>query len=478
MNTIPDALINAFRRGDQVVLLLGAGFSAIETQAPTWKQLLILLYTKLSGGTRPRSGSFYLSLDHLQQAQFLYDRWTKSAVAKTLQEILGETVLQPKPIHRSIVELPVASIMTTNWDSMAERACKMAYGTQPKAIWSDKQLAKSETPEVIKLHGSLEEPESLVFSEDDYYRHLAGDTKTHLVRNKVLTLLAEHSLLIFGYSLGDPDLKTMLSYLRERLRRDPNIYMFVPNLNSSLRGYLMRRGLTPIGYSGSSPTNASKKFISDLHHEIGVARTDSPKKRLEALIRVNKDVSKTIDLSSPRILRNMSNLGPFATPDRVKDENLFGSKEITELEVEAARSWRSLIKSGWEARCIVSIDPKTIRDKYAPSVLERLVAMRKQILQPPDRVTFVVSDILVSENVGIYDDYCMFQTQRLGTSPGCPDGIVTFRPSAVRAKIEEFDLAFENLQKRNRQEAGSRGLTQEEYIVGLIDEAIDEIKKL
>jgi hypothetical protein len=115
-------------------------------------------------------------------------------------------------VHRLAVRLPFAAWITTNYDKLLERAYAEERGGLPKTLTNLDtaalgQLLFDSAPFVLKAHGDLDRPESLVFTSRDYRDHIHANTAFSTAFSAVLLT---HSLLFVGYSLSDPDFSLLL----------------------------------------------------------------------------------------------------------------------------------------------------------------------------------------------------------------------------------------------------------------------------
>ena len=61
---------------------------------------------------------------------------------------------------------------------------------------------------VYHVHGSVDSPENMVVTSEDYFRFLNSDS---YFSRKLSTVLHENTVVILGYSLGDTNLKAIIS---------------------------------------------------------------------------------------------------------------------------------------------------------------------------------------------------------------------------------------------------------------------------
>jgi hypothetical protein len=122
---------------------------------------------------------------------------------------------EPAEPHRVLAAQPFPIYLTTNLDHLLEAALEEA-GKRPRTLlcpWNDyvervqddyDELPTAETPLVYHLFGSLDEPDSLVLTEDDYFNYLIGVTSNRkLIPEVVRRALADSALLFLGFRMDD-----------------------------------------------------------------------------------------------------------------------------------------------------------------------------------------------------------------------------------------------------------------------------------
>ncbi|MDP9410360.1 MAG: SIR2 family protein [Actinomycetota bacterium] len=115
---------------------------------------------------------------------------TEGELAEEL-ELLGEAVID--------------GVITTNFDPLLEAIFDdhRVYVGQDQLLFSDPQGVG----EIYKIHGSYDDPDSLVLTEADFERY--RDRNPYLAA-KLLTVFVEHPVLFLGYSLSDPNVQQIL----------------------------------------------------------------------------------------------------------------------------------------------------------------------------------------------------------------------------------------------------------------------------
>jgi hypothetical protein len=138
----------------------------------------------------------------------------------------------PGEPHLVLASLPVRIFVTTDPTSLLARALEKAgkHPVEEFCRWNeDVEWAPSiydaeptyspsvERPLVYHLLGRLDEPRSLVITEDDYFDFLIGATKRNdLIPTSVRRALVESGLLFLGFRLDDWDFRVLFRTLMQQ----------------------------------------------------------------------------------------------------------------------------------------------------------------------------------------------------------------------------------------------------------------------
>lgn len=111
-----------------------------------------------------------------------------------------------------ITEQNIAGIITTNYDSFIENNTKgyKKYVGQKELIFS----AIQGVAEIFKIHGSIEEPESLVINEKDYINF---EEKCPYLAAKLMTIFVEYPIVFMGYSISDVNIQNIIKSMMDCL---------------------------------------------------------------------------------------------------------------------------------------------------------------------------------------------------------------------------------------------------------------------
>lgn len=159
--------------------------------------------------------------------------------------------------HRELSTLwQIKDIITTNWDDFFEREC----GAIP--LVSSEDLAFWEYPSrrVLKLHGSIDQPSSIVATVEDYAACYDRLTRG-LLGSTLKTILATRTVLFVGFSLKDSDLRQIFEFVRQELKKLQRTHYFVnPHKDTLQRAEEI--GLVPIQTSGSYCLRKIKEHLA------------------------------------------------------------------------------------------------------------------------------------------------------------------------------------------------------------------------
>lgn len=200
---------------NRLCLFTGTGFSKAVSNghAPSWQGLLeeCCMLT-------PRG-------DDLKQALFPEDGNNPLSLEEAAQVLSIEMLNSGKNLHEEVSKIissidldgdnaPVSDflssracrIVTTNYDKLAE---KLAGEAACQSLTPGLPIPKSSSRiKVYHVHGSIDSPENMVVTSDDYFKFMNSSS---YFSKKLSTVLHENTVVIIGYSLGDTNLKSILS---------------------------------------------------------------------------------------------------------------------------------------------------------------------------------------------------------------------------------------------------------------------------
>jgi SIR2-like domain len=193
--------------------------------------------------------------DLVRVAQFVAvnnDRaWPKDEVIRRFATLAPPDFAQPDEPHGVLAELGLPIYLTTNYDDFMVRALKARYKDPKREMCRWNEMLK-DTPSVFDGHPAYQPTranplvfhlhghsvaESLVLTEDDYFRFLARMVFNvdDLLPAPVRTALSSSALLFIGYRLADWNLRVLMQGLRPQANRTSYMVLVPPQGPAKVR---------------------------------------------------------------------------------------------------------------------------------------------------------------------------------------------------------------------------------------------------
>lgn len=212
----PAALLEAIR-GGQCILFAGAGAS-VDAKLPTWYELVRDLVERVE-----QAGMMYPN--EAEEVRLLLKRGKLLILAAYCRERLGPYEFaeylksrltdsgRSSRTQRLLASIPFRAAVTTNFDGFIEH-----YQGRAKVIMPD-MMEKVGAPgvenilkdisvfPVVKMHGSVEDTDSIVLTQGDFREMLFKRPK---YREFLRRLFTESTIFFYGYSFGDPNVDFIL----------------------------------------------------------------------------------------------------------------------------------------------------------------------------------------------------------------------------------------------------------------------------
>lgn len=200
---------------NRLCLFTGTGFSkaVTENDAPSWQGLLEDLCdllpdaAKLKGTLFPDGKPSPLSLEEI--AQVISIKFT--AADKNIHEEAAKLIENIKlggdndQVAKFFSERQFR-VVTTNYDKLAE---ELTGESECQSLAPGLPIPRSSANvKVYHVHGSIDSPDNMVLTSEDYFKFINGDS---YFSKKLSTVLHENTVVILGYSLGDTNLKAIIS---------------------------------------------------------------------------------------------------------------------------------------------------------------------------------------------------------------------------------------------------------------------------
>src|SRR5574341_1292987 len=149
--------------------------------------------------------------DLLRVAQYYALKFGELRLRESMHEQLSPAEVNPGEVHRILAGWPIKVVLTTNYDNLMERAFSKCDKDPAKALYKrrgDQEQIKTppcvNQPLVYKLHGSLDDVDSMVITEDNYIDFLIGLIEGNpKLPDAISAIFRTDSILFIGYGLKD-----------------------------------------------------------------------------------------------------------------------------------------------------------------------------------------------------------------------------------------------------------------------------------
>jgi hypothetical protein len=191
-------------RRNRASIFIGAGVST-GAGLPTWRELL----EKIGASCKPplTASDIARISDERDTAAILSERLERNG--KSLGLALAKELRAKKYSlqHALLASLPCSEFITTNVDDLFEQAC----ATAGRSVAVAPHIEPDAERWLLKLHGSVTEPRSMVFTRDSF---LQMTRQSRALMGLVQAMLLTRHMIFVGYSLRDEDFHELMFEVR------------------------------------------------------------------------------------------------------------------------------------------------------------------------------------------------------------------------------------------------------------------------
>lgn len=204
---------------------------------------------------------------------------------------------QATAFHRELSEIyQIKTIITTNWDTYFEDCC----GAVPITIPEDISLFDSDSRHVLKIHGSINNLNSIVATKTDYescYERLQNG----VIGAQLKSILATKTVVFIGFSFGDEDFSQILKYLKNEMGNVfPHIY--IVTIDNELEKRLNYDHCTTIVTSGEYFIHSLKNALKEKGLMVNTGIEDGIEVNLSVINELHKRISKINIKTFPSVI--------------------------------------------------------------------------------------------------------------------------------------------------------------------------------
>lgn len=405
---------------NKLIIFVGAGAST-DSKLPTWNDL-IKNFSKELGSDKEK-----LDYDErLDIPEEYYKKFGKVPYYRILEDIFKKE-FKPNSIHKALEKLEVNYVITTNFDTLIEDALNENYDYD--IVKKDEDLAHTSSSKmIIKMHGDLDN-KNIILKKSDFKNY---EEKFPLVSTFIKGLFTTNTILFIGYSLSDPNVQYMISWIKKILKEDFRKVYLVDyegsgkKENEEIINKIILPDLKKKEYSGMNEEellNNKGKLLTDFLEDLA-------KQKEEKLIEENYLIYSKLDylteINFKKLIKNFYISFSFGN-DRILNEKNIEENVRNELDLSEIKKYLDIL---------VKSDIKLAKNKRINLMLDNTtnldIALEKQ-----EKLNEVLEYILEFDKEKF--EKVLSENEEINTENLVISGYVFF---------EEYDLAREILAKK------------------------------
>lgn len=290
LNDIAERLWN-----NKASLFVGAGFSKnahLQSGAklpPNWDELGDLFFEKSRNRKPNKNDRAYANV--LRLAEDVENMCGRQALTELIRNAINDDLLSPSDTHMQLMALPWQDVYTTNYDTLLERSVarlkeqnKCFYTT----VRNSQEIGMGSSPFLIKVHGDINEPSSIVITEEDYRTYPVGhQAMVNHIQNAIMT----KTLVLIGFSGNDPNFNQWLGWVRDALcNKQRKLYLLsIDNVSEATRKSFEKKNVVVVDIRNCCEKSATPsenvaaviKYLEEYPYKRERERTDYHSKTLK-----------------------------------------------------------------------------------------------------------------------------------------------------------------------------------------------------
>ncbi len=239
---IPEQLITDISDGN-CILFVGAGCS-FDADLPTWKELLEALIDETyrrappDDETRQEIEQLLAEGKDLVVAQYCRSKLREYGFSQLMKKQMSSYDHSKAETHKILSTIKFKAILTTNFDTLVEDFFLDENATVYTAQEFEKALPPmGKTTPIIKIHGTLDKPKSIVLTGTDYRKTIFGNIN---FRNYLKGLFQSSTVLFVGYSFADKNISLLLQELLTSQPDETRMhYAIMANTGNIMNNYFL-----------------------------------------------------------------------------------------------------------------------------------------------------------------------------------------------------------------------------------------------
>ena len=226
----PTLLVDDLARR-RVVIFLGAGISMNSTNSlgdrpKSWLDFLNKAISQLTNAKDITvSKKLIKQKDYLTACEVIKTSLGNDDFVHLVESEFLTPAYKAADIHRDIFKLDSRIVLTPNFDKIYETyASNVSEGTVKIKNYYDSDIGnviRGKRPDrtIIKIHGTVDLPDKLIFSRNDYVSARSDNRDFYSILD---SLIMTHTFLFLGCGIEDPDIKLLLEDYANKFRFSRN----------------------------------------------------------------------------------------------------------------------------------------------------------------------------------------------------------------------------------------------------------------
>lgn len=228
-------------------VMVGAGFSLNAERAagstpapPLWRDFTHRMRADLHDSSPEEAIA-----DPLRLAEEYRAALGQPALDAMIRELVPDRLWTPGGLHRQLLALPWADVLTTNWDTLLERAAADDHDRAYEIVETVDAIARTRSPRIVKLHGTLPSHTPFIFAAEDYRTY---PRRFSPFVNLAQQVLLENEMVLIGFSGDDPNFLQWTGWVRDQLGTSARRIRLIGvlGLTAARRRLLESQNVTPI----------------------------------------------------------------------------------------------------------------------------------------------------------------------------------------------------------------------------------------
>jgi hypothetical protein len=246
----------------EVCAFVGAGLSTA-AGLPDWYDLMAELAARIAFDLPPRRWATSEAL--LDAAQAYVNQRGLNDLIRFLRDRLVTWQTPPSSVHLALARLPIATIFTTTYDDLIEKACR-EVGKQVDVVVRDSTIPYlrrgPDVVNLIKLNGDLAQPDTLVVTREHYERFRL--TRPQMVK-LLQTELGRSDMLYPGWNQTDPAFALVFGEVLGRFGADMRPgYAALYDVAPTHVAEWQRKNIRPVVLPAAEPVAALAAWLTAL----------------------------------------------------------------------------------------------------------------------------------------------------------------------------------------------------------------------